>query len=401
MIFVMDTSQAQKIIEALRNGIPPEGAIKHITVGRKAEIEALDQQLDQRDFSALLLQANYGTGKTHLLKYIREIALEAGYVVSMVTLDAKSGIAFNKLDQVLGEINRRLEVPTNPGIRSIRYLFNEARDKYNVAPDDKNNFWYKVSNQFKWDYDHSGQLKSPAMYAALRAWFYCDLQSQHFIEDWLFRPANYTAQKSALYRVMIGQLRNHFRDPRSERQISTSGAFDLFKGADYQRCWDAMIDLNTLAIACGFRGLVLLVDEFEDVISNINRKTDQHDAFWRLFEFFGGAKFTGLSFFAVTPDFVQKCKTLLIQQNVFDFDYSQFDKLPMFKLSPLETNDIVRLGSVIAQYHQRAYGWTIDATEMDSILQNTTNHAGPDKVRLTIKEIVNILDRKMDEQDGD
>ena len=37
----MDRPEAFRIIESLRLGIPPDGAVRHFTVGRKEEIEDL------------------------------------------------------------------------------------------------------------------------------------------------------------------------------------------------------------------------------------------------------------------------------------------------------------------------------------------------------------------------
>lgn len=397
----MDRLSAQRAIEALRSGIPPDGAVKQFTVGRLVEIEQLHDQLDDPQGRTLLLQADYGAGKTHLLRYTREVALDLGYVVSLITLDAKSGIAFNKLDQVLGEVNRRIELPGLSGQRGVRLLLDAACKKYNSSSDDEHCFWSDVSNQHKWDYDHTGRLKSPAMFTALRAWFFSDAQTRDIIEDWLFQPGNYHSQKSRLYNLCIAKLRSHFRDPRTERQVITSGVLDFFNKSDYQRSWDSLSDLNTLAHASGFRGVVLLIDEFEDVISNISRKADQHDAFWRLFEFFSGTKFDGLSFFAVTPDFVQRCKTLLIRQNVFDFDYSQFDQLPAFQLSPLQEPDLLRLAGIVLHSYELAYDWKCRAARYEQILAEIPIQSnGHENVRRLIRELINRLDYELDGQDG-
>src|SRR5258708_73029 len=98
--------EAQHIVESLRKGIPPYGYIRHFTVGRESEIRQLSDRLQRSKPGVLLLKANYGSGKTHLLRFVRESALEAGYAVSFVELDAKSGVRFNKMDQILGAIWR-------------------------------------------------------------------------------------------------------------------------------------------------------------------------------------------------------------------------------------------------------------------------------------------------------
>jgi hypothetical protein len=60
--------------------------------------------------------------KTHLLKFIKEEALNLGYVASLITLDSKSNARFNRMDQIFGQVCRNIQVP---GInqKSVRYLF--------------------------------------------------------------------------------------------------------------------------------------------------------------------------------------------------------------------------------------------------------------------------------------
>ena len=106
----MQPIEAQRVVEELRKGIPPLGYTKHFTVGRTHEIETLERSLHNGDAPVLLLQANYGSGKSHLLRYIRDHALAEGYAVSFVTLDAKAGVRFNRMDQnIVGAHNPRDE----------------------------------------------------------------------------------------------------------------------------------------------------------------------------------------------------------------------------------------------------------------------------------------------------
>ena len=76
----MDKKTAPKAIESLRKGIPPDGLVREFTVGREDEIEDLSSRLKDNVGTALLLKANYGSGKTHLLRFIREEALENDYL---------------------------------------------------------------------------------------------------------------------------------------------------------------------------------------------------------------------------------------------------------------------------------------------------------------------------------
>lgn len=84
---MFDRATADRVIEQLRYGVPPPEHVRAFTVGRKAQLEALEQSLAQPKNStgtALLVKANYGSGKSHLLKVVREMALEAGFAVSLV-----------------------------------------------------------------------------------------------------------------------------------------------------------------------------------------------------------------------------------------------------------------------------------------------------------------------------
>ena len=119
----MEAAIAQKVIESLRKGIPPVGLARYFTVGRKVEIEGLIQHIGNQEGTALLLNANYGSGKTHLLRFIREYALSNNYAVSTVTLDAGSAVRFNRMDQIFGAICRNIEVPQISGHKGMRPFF--------------------------------------------------------------------------------------------------------------------------------------------------------------------------------------------------------------------------------------------------------------------------------------
>lgn len=97
--------------------------VKHFTVGRQSEVAQLLEYLRSNKPCSVLLQANYGSGKTHLLRFLRECALASGFAVSAVTLDAKSAVRFNRMDQILGAIFRNLELPSAPGVRGVRGFF--------------------------------------------------------------------------------------------------------------------------------------------------------------------------------------------------------------------------------------------------------------------------------------
>src|SRR5258708_9897490 len=111
----MHPSEAEDAIEQLRFGIPPSNMARAFTVGRDSQIRELVQSLEYaKDERTLLVHANYGAGKSHLLRVLREIALERGFVVTLIVADVQGGVRFNRMDTVLGAICKEMEVPGNP-----------------------------------------------------------------------------------------------------------------------------------------------------------------------------------------------------------------------------------------------------------------------------------------------
>ena len=101
-------ASAEGVLESLRLGIPPRIFGRDFTVGRGAELDEADRILNSDNAHAHLIQGNYGEGKSHLLEAIKESALVKGYVVATVTIDARNGIRFNRMDQVITAIARNI-----------------------------------------------------------------------------------------------------------------------------------------------------------------------------------------------------------------------------------------------------------------------------------------------------
>ena len=179
----------------------------HFTVGRRAEIAQLTQRLHpefatttkKRDRS-LLVSANWGSGKSHLLQVIREVGLQNGFAVSLIVADAQGGVRFNRMDTIFGAVCRELEIPHGSG-KGVGELFNAySKVKLNNLSSEARLLRSELSNEGKWDYSET--LKSPAMFVALRAWLngtsagIDDTCAR--ITDWLVNPMTYRSRRKGL-----------------------------------------------------------------------------------------------------------------------------------------------------------------------------------------------------------
>lgn len=391
----MKPAEAQRIVEQLRMGIPPTGYTKHFTVGRSHEIQALETSLHGDGAPVLLLQANYGSGKSHLLRYIRDHALSENFAVSFVTLDAKSGVRFNRMDQIMGAILRNIEIPPQhgpPGLAGALDLIRKSSDAAREKPGKTNGFWKDLTNCWKWDF--SEKLESAPMFVAIRAWCTGVKPAQDLVIDWLQEPENYRSQRKQLHTKLVEGLRSHFRDPRSDKQFYMDNVLS-FHTDGYLAVWDGLRDMNDLLVGAGLRGLIVLFDEFEDVLTGLTNVMWKEAAFWNLFLFMGGKRFPGRTFYAVTPNFVVKCKEQLLERGRVDFDYKRFDKLPTFEMSPLTKTELAELAGRILKAHACAFGYQpedVSASQIRDLIAHLSRSPVQDRARHTIREVVKLLD---------
>jgi len=109
---------ARRIIETLASsGTPPEYGFQYFTVGLDdylsvIEKEYLESYIKNGGSSFKLIVGTYGSGKTHLLYCIRDLAWKHNYMTSYIVLSPTS-TPFYKLELVYKEIVSNLAYPQN------------------------------------------------------------------------------------------------------------------------------------------------------------------------------------------------------------------------------------------------------------------------------------------------
>ncbi len=109
----IDPLAAQDIVESLRSGIPPKRFVSAYSVGTDQFIKDVRRrQLETGSSRGRIrfLSGHWGAGKTHLLRLLREAALDAGYLVSAVELDADQ-TPFHNFERVFFDIVRSISSP--------------------------------------------------------------------------------------------------------------------------------------------------------------------------------------------------------------------------------------------------------------------------------------------------
>jgi hypothetical protein len=125
---------AIKIITNLRRGVPAVQHVSAYSVGRESLLSAVHTDLDHVGAGksrVRFLNGDYGRGKTHALRLLREKAFQLDFVISEVTL-SPTDCPLHDFMRVYREVMKGIrtkENPTSPAIESIldRWL-NAMRD---------------------------------------------------------------------------------------------------------------------------------------------------------------------------------------------------------------------------------------------------------------------------------
>lgn len=117
-----DGAAARRTIEHLRSGVPLPVSEAPLQAGRARLAERAETALDaveQRGSRALVLQANYGDGKTHAMRLIWHLAARRRFVVSEITLTRET--PFDRLDRVYPKLTADTYLPgaAQPGLERL------------------------------------------------------------------------------------------------------------------------------------------------------------------------------------------------------------------------------------------------------------------------------------------
>ncbi len=87
-----------RALEALRNGVPNRDAVRVLGCGQTSVTERFRQQLSEVESAArddsqakgMLVSGGFGSGKSHLLEYLKHLALEANFVCSLIVISKET-----------------------------------------------------------------------------------------------------------------------------------------------------------------------------------------------------------------------------------------------------------------------------------------------------------------------
>lgn len=242
--------KAHRMIEAFRLGIVPTQDVSDFTYGREREINLISSaltSLSNGKGGTIIFEGEYGTGKSHLLEYIRSQALKKNFVVSSVELSTEE------------------TQPARPK-RIYRELIANLRYYKETPKPDKNN----IEGGFRDLMRYAVKRFTPPSYLDINdhIFFSPVLKRLSKIDDHSLKSEVFwqwiEAESTKEYAIGSTTRSDKFQAPyRISGGWNIPALYDFSTAADFY-CY-LISGLSYLSRSLNYNGLILLLDEVETV----------------------------------------------------------------------------------------------------------------------------------------
>jgi len=373
-------------MERLREGLFDPFAVQLLTAGETKLARAFEKGVTavaKNEPARLQICGSYGQGKSHSLTWIREHALQKGFVVSLINLDPRE-IPFHDFRQVYRALMAAIRFPGSNDnlVQFWKTWSNDHQGALDSIPDSMPHFFRSVLTALT-------SKNIPLTRKQKRLKKHSTFRPREF--PWILANALKGEQ------LPVFRLRHalKYRDVPFYKDASL-----VCKG--WEPYLQAMYSFAELFQNMGFKGWVVLFDEGESIGQrpvNIRRKSytilDQIFVPARpvrgLYPIFA---FTDEFFLQVQEEDYERVFTKQEQEfPYFEKNYGRsWQQIPRHHLHDLAASDWQDIISKLIRLHAAAYGWQPQEDEIRKQMQTALKKAGTQEARLKIKTLVALLD---------
>jgi hypothetical protein len=340
-------STPREIVNALRRGVPPEYDLGLFSVGREGTTNRFVSDLEAVSAGTSLvryLDADFGQGKTHLLKSLREEGFRNDFVVAIVELSTGACPLFSMIEvyrQVIISL-RTAESPREPALERVLDRWLELQEA--ASPVQRVETLRKLP-----------MLLQAALLAFLQA---------------TTGPTASLQNREMVVRYLTGE----------NFGLAERTRLELFENVKDGTALTVLESIAGFVRALGYGGLCILFDEAEGIVS-FTRSSQQEAAVGNLIRMLRmTAKSEGCYFiYAATPSFFDQ------YGDRADLQSPNSDNT-VLKLERLSTPAIHELVDHIGSLYAAAYSLEIPPTLLDAVKSATREDYGrvSDLTRLTV-----------------
>jgi hypothetical protein len=329
------------------------------------------------------IKGPYGSGKSFLLSYVTQKALNENYIVANVPIH--SGFGFGKLDalyeQILGHLKVQRAQQTSTSFEMIFQYWLESLKSAGDQRQATKNIYEMIKTLSEYNSSFSNVL---LIY--IRALIAHDFELSTIAAAWIKGDHN-----------MASQLKKRLNVKGS---IDAENALEIFAG------FVKMVHL------LGYKGLVITFDEAEMIMQQrVDTRMKAYGNIRQLLDLAGSGVLEHCGFvFAGTDQFFEddekglKSYMALHQRigkpiSVIDGQYNV--RQPVIQIQPLIEEDYGQLGRKIIEYHEQVYNYQykgdvehlVTMTKLESV--KVLNHEVL-TVRVYMKKLIELLDLQLD-----
>ncbi|MCH4889901.1 hypothetical protein EZV73_20140 [Acidaminobacter sp. JC074] len=237
----MIENENKKLINSFKNGLVPDRHLDFLLTGRQAEIEELQRCFDQtqNDIGTIkFITGPYGSGKTFLLDYSKNIALDLGFVVAKIEVD--SNFKFYNLEQLYYHVMHNLFVHNSALSKTT---FENIFDLW-IRKLKSNNYKHHASKEIQYVISEIGKYNQSfarAFLSYIKGRINGNKELTSAIVSWI------TGEGSIPYQL--------------KEQVQIKGRINQSNSIDFLKAFTKLITL------LGYQGMIIMVDEM-DVIMN-------------------------------------------------------------------------------------------------------------------------------------
>lgn len=294
---MLSRAEAQHIVRKLgESGIPPTRGLEAYTVGLDSMLKTIEDEylkgyLPNGGSSFKLVVGEYGSGKSHFLFRVRDIAWKNGYVVSRSELSPKECPYDNQLKVYQAVINNLIFHDPDPNVEDTHGIESFLE-----------NYFHNTLRTIGIE-----QMRNSMGELDLRVKLWLDTALRYKVESPSFRHAIYfyllaVAEENEYKKRLIGAwLRGETVALKELR------AFSITEKIDKSVAFKMLRSLAQLIHELGFSGLVLLFDEGDRMVSISSAKAEKTacDNLREVVDRCAGESLPGTLFmYAVPPYFV-------------------------------------------------------------------------------------------------
>lgn len=387
----LDPATARKIIEIVGRGNPPEYGFQYFTAGLDTYLNIIEEEylksfIKDGGSAFKMVIGTYGSGKTHFLYCIRELAWKYNYITSYITLSPEH-TPFHRLEQVYKEIVANLVYPQPP---------EDLLSGYNRGIEAIIKKWYDEKFQ-----ELSKKLTRDDIPSELNTYAsslgpYESISFKNAIKEAFIALSEKREEEFTLIMQWLkgeNPLKNMLKDFKIFEKIDKSTAFKMIRS------------LTQWIREIGYSGIIVLMDEAEQIPSmSSKQKSLLLQNLRELIDEVGHANFKNTMWFYAVPDenFLDGRSQIYeaLRQRVstvFNTEINPSGVKIYLENIPMEPVELLKeIGKKLAKIYEIAYSVRFDAGKLEETIKNIAEATYEKKLetghkRLFVQNIINAF----------